>query len=99
MDAVLQELAKQYPAEAFLRVRHNRACIRFRTCMLFLVHILCHLQVEAEEVDAVTEKCGVTTVPYFVFYKVNAQEHLHELCKHACNRLCKFLLSTVITLL
>jgi len=27
------------------------------------------IRVEAEEVDAVTEKCGVTTVPYFLFYK------------------------------
>jgi thiol-disulfide isomerase/thioredoxin len=85
MQQVLETLAKQHPSIAYLQVCHSRRARHLWVqdaaaaaalplvccCSTSLNTCVClSAQVEAEEVDDVTEQYSVTTVPYFVLLQV-----------------------------
>ena len=84
LDEVFAELAKDSQQATFIRVgstrvQHDLHCLFFKLCTLcccmHLADCLCY-QVEAEEVPDVTDRYGVTVVPYFLIVKVLSEAAL-----------------------
>ena len=74
LDEVFAELAKDSQQAAFIRVRCerngiSRAVLPAQTAQ-DIVSVCC-IQVEAEEVPDITDRYGVTVVPYFLVIKVS----------------------------
>jgi hypothetical protein len=88
---LILHMLRQRGWSALLGERLLLTAIDVDICGVFIA-LLLFVQIEAEEVDDVTEKFGVTTVPHFVLLQVTLQLSadvvvLQCLSWHSCTRM------------